>query len=108
MQYEQDQPPSGGCVLKRIIKKRHLAVDPPAAFGRLCVETITSFWRMCDQAPAAFGRLCVETSCPARWFVPKRPAAFGRLCVETLHLMEYRLFAFQPPSGGCVLKHLFE
>ena len=33
------------------------------------------------------------------------PAAFGRLCVETLPEQIYLLLLFQPPSGGCVLKH---
>ena len=78
------QPPSGGCVLKR------LGFLPPpiwahaAAFGRLCVETLPlhhlllsvrmqppsggcvlkhhGFVRItCDKIAAAFGRLCVET-----------------------------------------------
>ena len=34
------------------------------------------------------------------------PAAFGRLCVETAKV--YKPVAdtmYQPPSGGCVLKH---
>ena len=33
------QPPSGGCVLKLGEDVFALAVDQPAAFGRLCVET---------------------------------------------------------------------
>ena len=33
--------------------------------------------------PAAFGRLCVETVMRTRGIVPMTPAAFGRLCVET-------------------------
>ena len=35
------QPPSGGCVLKRYFREVALSVEGPAAFGRLCVETIT-------------------------------------------------------------------
>ena len=34
---------------------------PPAAFGRLCVETIVSAVAGLNSPPAAFGRLCVET-----------------------------------------------
>ncbi len=35
----QTQPPSGGCVLKRL-KSLHILLAPAAAaFGRLCVET---------------------------------------------------------------------
>ena len=33
----------------------------PAAFGRLCVETITIIVNKLNEQPAAFGRLCVET-----------------------------------------------
>ena len=33
----------------------------PAAFGRLCVETILEQMGYGSQIPAAFGRLCVET-----------------------------------------------
>ena len=35
--------------------------EAPAAFGRLCVETLTKRKQKCVQVPAAFGRLCVET-----------------------------------------------
>ena len=34
-----DQPPSGGCVLKPVIDHRNKAIQNPAAFGRLRVET---------------------------------------------------------------------
>ena len=34
------QPPSGGCVLKRAARVEHHAFGSPAAFGRLCVETV--------------------------------------------------------------------
>ena len=33
------QPPSGGCVLKPYYLRRQEYYAPPAAFGRLCVET---------------------------------------------------------------------
>ena len=48
------QPPSGGCVLKQL----HVFVLPfgrsPAAFGRLCVETLISltFYVSFDQPPS--------------------------------------------------------
>ena len=35
----------------------------------------------------------------------RRPAAFRRLCVETGSLGRVRKKVYQPPSGGCVLKH---
>ncbi len=33
------QPPSGGCVLKLKELRLFVRCKPPAAFGRLCVET---------------------------------------------------------------------
>ena len=100
------QPPSGGCVLKRIICRFVNFSQNPAAFGRLCVETCMHFWHcihLCQppsggcvlkhktqkpfekmRYPAAFGRLCVETVISATaCCVSPYPAAFGRLCVET-------------------------
>ena len=81
-------------------------VIPPAAFGRLCVETgaytvqvavpngqppsggcvlkqVTAPNGGRFVEPAAFGRLCVETIFNFRNPMGYRPAAFGRLCVET-------------------------
>ena len=37
-------------------------IKPPAAFGRLCVETKFASHLAKKPLPAAFGRLCVETS----------------------------------------------
>ena len=34
------QPPSGGCVLKPADKRHLPCAENPAAFGRLCVETL--------------------------------------------------------------------
>ena len=55
------QPPSGGCVLKPTIPTPCRMLLPPAAFGRLCVETGVFGHAQGGQNPAAFGRLCVET-----------------------------------------------
>ena len=55
------QPPSGGCVLKLGLVCDEDYIFVPAAFRRLCVETVASgFGRRCVY-PAAFRRLCVET-----------------------------------------------
>ena len=54
--------------------------------------------------PAAFGRLCVETVLVSLSKSAPTPAAFGRLCVETEHHKNFGLTYAQPPSGGCVLK----
>ena len=55
--------------------------------------------------PAAFRRLCVETVMGFEIGLEKNPAAFRRLCVETeTETTSCRLKCCQPPSGGCVLK----
>ena len=77
------QPPSGGCVLKHFIKSAHFLTPSPAAFGRLCVETVIKTNISKNIIPAAFGRLCVETPRGRRAGNKSLPAAFGRLCVET-------------------------
>ena len=58
---KQEQPPSGGCVLKRTLLTRYWKKSKAAAFGRLCVETVD--FKNADDfvEAAAFGRLCVET-----------------------------------------------
>ena len=55
----------------------------PAAFRRLCVETVFLILVWAKPFPAAFRRLCVET--PDERVEPDYtdPAAFRRLCVET-------------------------
>ena len=82
------------------------SADQPAAFSRLCVETISearhlsveiasrlqaavclNIIRRCGTkkyAPAAFRRLCVETLENLFPEKKKNPAAFRRLCVETI------------------------
>ena len=62
---------------------KYFSAIPPAAFGRLCVETLDLLKQRLGVTPAAFGRLCVETffgRVDLNGFVP---AAFRRLCVET-------------------------
>ena len=79
-----EQPPSGGCVLKQLSIPLIRNIVLAAAFGRLCVETGVMFSYSRASSAAAFGRLCVETS--------------DILWVESS--------IEQPPSGGCVLKLL--
>ena len=38
--YREIQPPSGGCVLKLLQIYAFQTAKKPAAFGRLCVETL--------------------------------------------------------------------
>ena len=54
--------------------------------------------------PAAFRRLCVETVEYALSARRHYTAAFRRLCVETADYAGARQENGQPPSGGCVLK----
>ena len=77
------QPPSGGCVLKLLLV---VVLRPVLA--------------------AAFGRLCVETGIDIILITQMPAAAFGRLCVETYKSSNAEKSCFQPPSGGCVLKHV--
>ena len=92
--------------MKRCRADRIRAGTAPAAFGRLCVETVAAKALLIRQwsqppsggcvlkhvprysavfsfCPAAFGRLCVETLGRHQALVGSVPAAFGRLCVET-------------------------
>ena len=44
----QSQPPSGGCVLKQSSFLNGLKTDDPAAFRRLCVETLQTKRHLCE------------------------------------------------------------
>ena len=94
--------------MKRQSFRRPFRSGRPAAFGRLCVETMCLHNIGNQNKPAAFGRLCVETSNNCLVKSLNSPAAFGRLCVETTRTV-FRAWSQsrQPPSGGCVLKPLF-
>ena len=77
------QPPSGGCVLKPECSVVEQFSSGPAAFRRLCVETIGSH-RMTSA-------------------MSSQPPSGG--CVLKLIEVAYLDVALnQPPSGGCVLK----
>ena len=82
------------------------AMAEPAAFRRLCVETRYFVSFLAAIVPAAFRRLCVETKIHGYQERRNGPAAFRRLCVETMNTRsDLDGSNFQPPSGGCVLKH---
>ena len=55
------QPPLGGCVLKQSYSLTDNSLQEPAAFRRLCVETVRRSDSCSRSNPAAFRRLCVET-----------------------------------------------
>ena len=48
-------------MLKLAVAYRHRVGKIPAAFRRLCVETVLEFVSTDSIIPAAFRRLCVET-----------------------------------------------
>ena len=80
------QPPSGGCVLKRALDKLKYGGLAPAAFRRLCVETVM----------VLLSQLKHSSQPPSGGCVLKQ-----RVILEGL------IGNIQPPSGGCVLKPLF-
>ena len=78
----------------------------PAAFGRLCVETINPVISSARKTPAAFGRLCVETfGLVVALFVLLQPPSGGCVLKPSDQALQRRGYDPQPPSGGCVLKH---
>ena len=92
-------------MLKRLPLDNSVYARRPAAFRRLCVETMLRQQCQISFVPAAFRRLCVETGNERTIFSPFKPAAFRRLCVETKTAKTLMLnLKSQPPSGGCVLK----
>ena len=99
------QPPSGGCVLKQRIIIKPLKQLGAAAFGRLCVETITRKKPNNFLRPAAFGRLCVETRLPDILVLRRRQPPSGGCVLKHIALFPFVIPPSQPPSGGCVLKH---
>ena len=99
------QPPSGGCVLKLGRWSLINGVRYPAAFGRLCVETITTtIIPRPDLNQPPSGGCVLKPSIGAVVIGVAAPAAFGRLCVETRNAFGRWAGRVQPPSGGCVLK----
>ena len=100
------QPPSGGCVLKLLVGLAFNlgCAQPPS--GGCVLKLAVQFCSLITPKPAAFGRLCVETTVKFRQLSLPVPAAFGRLCVETgFCAPPLPPHGNQPPSGGCVLKH---
>ena len=77
------QPPSGGCVLKRIMYYfvQFIKFQPPS--GGCVLKHYLPLKDKPTDDPAAFRRLCVETSSDLSLIPLAIPAAFRRLCVET-------------------------
>ena len=103
---DRRQPPSGGCVLKPMLCRyltgfRH---QPPSGG---CVLKQTNAERAhCRGKPAAFRRLCVETLDNCRAFpVEAYQPPSGGCVLKQPHNRASPQLPRQPPSGGCVLKH---
>ena len=99
------QPPSGGCVLKHFGRRgRSSRPAQPPSGG--CVLKLQGF-RLCRflLGPAAFRRLCVETLCRVNHdlFIHSQPPSGGCVLKHELY-QPFAAFDIQPPSGGCVLK----
>ena len=100
----QAQPPSGGCVLKHGLFCLRFGLFGPAAFGRLCVETVRVIFLLLESCQPPSGG-CVLKLCKVGFCITIfcQPPSGG--CV--LKLILARAFIhmrFQPPSDGCVLK----
>ena len=114
------QPPLGGCVLKRDYRNNPKRQPIPAAFRRLCVETVKRASLDLTRSqpplggcvlkllknstengefkhPAAFRRLCVETGCQRPSRISGQPAAFRRLCVETI-VDNFKIIGVEPAA----------
>ena len=80
------QPPSGGCVLKRVRMGDDSHYLRAATFGWLCVETEvakSAKWFKFRQPPS--GGCVLKQSDTFRLTVKKMAATFGWLCVETIY-----------------------
>ena len=88
-------------MLKQVMDDSQGLDSLPAAFGRLCVETMLPGKSEWGIVPAAFGRLCVETNWKAITNINVgNPAAFGRLCVETKLLNDSGAMSGIPAAFG--------
>ena len=77
----------------------------PAAFRRLCVETVSLSKEEDKGTQPPSGGCVLKLKKHFEHYVCVYPAAFRRLCVETPYSSTVMAKpATQPPSGGCVLK----
>ena len=84
--------------------RARLLREAPAAFRRLCVETVSSRHSLAVVNQPPSGGCVLKLNEALKRAYINDPAAFRRLCVETVwSVAQYPAFC-QPPSGGCVLK----
>ena len=77
------QPPSGGCVLKRLSAPYAQGLACAAAFGRLCVETKSIAAELEEMVQPPSGGCVLKLKISYLTLSRLEAAAFGRLCVET-------------------------
>ena len=106
--YKDCQPPSGGCVLKQCLGCGGLGIDSQPPSGGCVLKLIVEPNIPPRDKPAAFRRLCVETVLVHQIQFNRtfQPPSGG--CVLKLIAASNSSNVFpQPPSGGCVLKQPF-
>ena len=102
------QPPSGGCVLKRICSRSARRYWPQPPSGGCVLKQAGGIGKRHHHHAATFGWLCVETSqAILKTWYKSQPPSGG--CVLKQPVQERVVFEeLQPPSGGCVLKHALQ
>ena len=98
------QPPSGGCVLKQLNQRRTTVADnQPPSGGCVLKHQLNRF--LCELVhPAAFRRLCVETVSGGIFYPQQCQPPSGGCVLKHHKLCRSPAVLSQPPSGGCVLK----
>ena len=91
-------------MLKQIVMQLRFLAVHPAAFRRLCVETVFCSNRGKQRSQPPSGGCVLKQYGDSALGSKDRPAAFRRLCVETTGRCCVCIRPCQPPSGGCVLK----
>ena len=70
-------------MLKHFAPVKFWLIDVPAAFGRLCVETLELIPHPDTVRQPPSGGCVLKRAVASVGLCPQEPAAFGRLCVET-------------------------
>ena len=100
------QPPSGGCVLKRLHRPNGGHKPHTAAFRRLCVETLAyPKARERDKAQPPSGGCVLKRQCLRRQGDRTGQPPSGGCVLKLYFIANPFHYKNQPPSGGCVLKH---
>ena len=101
---EDIQPPSGGCVLKRWqgVRAACCTTQPPS--GGCVLKPKSQTQSLNYFGPAAFRRLCVETVLALDGKPKLTQPPSGGCVLKLVKVAAKAVVRAQPPSGGCVLK----